>query len=456
MMPARFTWTSAAVAGAFALCIAAGCSSDTTASPAKPGKPKAIGPSDFRGGQPSPGYAAQPRPAPSRGPHAPPARGFEDVVALVGTPAPLIAAVPEPPPPPPTAGQPAVAPGSTQSSSAPAPTRTPPRQSPAIVVDELVGQINGKPVYASDFFSDMDARLRAQAAIMPRREWERMLVEDVSKSLNAKLMDELLLAEFQGSLNPQARVGLLAFVEALRGEILSQNRGSETTAEERLLSETGRSLEEEVRYKADQTLIAEQLRRSVVSKVYVSSRDIKRFYEQNPQLFAAASKAVFRIVQIPRSDEQRRAAVQRAVDAGEPFIDIAAAYSDFKKADRGLYERDIGAKGLAATEIFAAPALNAPAQKLREGQSAGPIEFDGSLYWIHLEELISTPGMTLYEAQLGIERVIRGQRLDEAQRRYFEQLLQRANVSDRRQMIERLIRFGMTRYLGPAAESARG
>jgi len=452
MTPARIA-RIAAVAGAASLCMAAGCSSDATASATKPGKPRAISPSDFRGDLPGHGYAAQPRQTPAVAVSTR-TTGFEDVVALVGTPAPLITAVPEQPPSP----RPAVDPGSDAGASqpSPSPASTSPRQAQSIVVDELVGQINGKPVYASDFFSDMDARLRAQAAIMPRREWERMLVEDVSKSLNAKLMDELLLAEFQGSLNPQARIGVLAFIEALRGEILSQNRGSETTAEERLQSETGRTLQEEVRYKADQTLIAEQLRRSVVSKVYVSSRDIKRFYEQNPQMFAAANKAVFRIVQIPRSDEQRRAAVQQAVDAGEPFADIAAAYSDFKRADRGLYERDIGAKGLGSTEVFAAPALNAPAQKLREGQSVGPIEFDGALYWIHLEEVISTPGLTLYEAQLGIERVIRGQRLDEAQRRYFEQLLQRANVSDRRQMIERLVRFGMIRYLGPAAEPGRG
>ncbi len=447
MTPARLARIAAAAAGACLLPIAiVGCSSDKAASATKPGKPLAIGPSDFRSDQPGPGYTASTRPVPQQGSDPSPAAGFEDVVALVGTPAPLITATPDPAPAAPASAEP------RSDSSAPAPAAS----GTSIVVDELVGQINGKPVYASDFFADMDARLRQQAATMPRREWERMFVEDVNKSLNAKLMDELLLAEFQGSLNPQARVGVLAFIEALRGEILSQNRGSETQAEERLQSETGRSLQEEVEYKADQTLIAEQLRRSVISKVYVSSRDIKRYYEQNPQMFAAASKAVFRIVQIPKSDEQRHAAVQRAIDAGDPFADIASEHSDFRRADRGLYERDIGAKGLKSTEVFAAPALNAEAQKLSQGQTAGPIDFDGSLYWIHLEELISTPGLTLYEAQLGIERVIRGQRLDEAQRRYFEQLLERANVSDRRQMVDRLIRFGMTRYLGNAAEPGRG
>ena len=59
--------------------------------------------------------------------------------------------------------------------------------------------------------------------------------------------------------------------------------------------------------------------------------------------------------------------------------------------------------------------------------------------------------------QLEIEEMLRNERLAEEERRYFTQLMQRASVSDQRQMVERLVAFAINRYqpdLAPAAAPA--
>lgn len=363
------------------------------------------------------------------------ARGPSDVMAYVGPPSDATATQAGPP----AEGAP---------SSAPVVT--------TIVVDELVGQINGKPVYATEFYADMDQRLRRQASQMPPRDWIKMLTEDTKKALIDKMRDELLLAEFQASLTPDTRRGFLAFVESLRGDILSENRGSESVANERLESASGRNVDQEVRFQADRGIVSEQYRRSVLSKVYVSQRDVRRYYEQNPDKFGAKSDATLRIIRVPLVDTERVARVEEGLKADVPFEELAATESDHNKAGKGLYSIKVSPEGYAKSKIFEPKPLNEAAVALHEGERTPRIDHDGYAWWIKLEKIELHGGRSLYDVQLEIEDFLRQQRLREEEQRYFQMLISRASVSSEQAMYERLVRFAVDRYLGAGAAAGVG
>lgn len=363
-------------------------------------------------------------------------RGPKDVIAYVGPPADANA--------PAMAGPPSDGIGATTPAS------------PTIVVDELVGQINGKPVYATEFYADMDQRLRRQASSMAPREWVKMVTEDTRKALLDMMRDELLLAEFQASLNPDTRRGFLAFVESLRQDILSENRGSESVANERLESSNGRNLDQEVRFQTDRGIVSEQYRRSVLNKVYVSQRDVRRYYEQNPEKFAGKSEATLRIIRVPLSDAERVSRVESLLQMGTSFKEVASAESDHNKAAEGAYTIKVGPDGYAKSKIFEPKPLNDAALALAEGQATPRIDHDGNAWWIKLEKIEKQQGKSLYDVQLEIEDFLRQQRLHEEEQKYFQMLISRASVSSEQAMYERLVRFAVDRYLGVGSSAAAG
>ena len=106
-------------------------------------------------------------------------------------------------------------------------------------VDQLVGQINGRPVYADEFFEPMDERLTREAERLNQRDFIAFARKEIEASLWDTLRDELLLSEFQGSLTNEQRLGVLAFIEEVRRDIVSGNLGSEALASQRLREAEG-------------------------------------------------------------------------------------------------------------------------------------------------------------------------------------------------------------------------
>jgi hypothetical protein len=315
-----------------------------------------------------------------------------------------------------------------------------------LVIDQMVGQINGKPVYADEFFTDMDARLRREATRKRERQWLRDVREDIRRRLWDRTRDELLLAEFQTSLTPQQRVGVLAFIEDIRENIESMAGGSAEVANERLQEEEGVTLREKVQDVAERQFILEQLRRSIASRVQVSFRDIKQFYEQNIDRFTPPAVARFRVIRAPLVDTQRIARIEDELASGAPFDQVAAAESDWAVDGENRHEVVIEAESYEDQRFFAG-ALDGPTRALGEGEDTGRIDHGRWAWWIRLDEVSREGGQSLYEVQLAIEEEIRAQRVRAEEQRYFISLLERSNVSDFDLMVQRLLDYAAERYL---------
>lgn len=370
-------------------------------------------PSDHAPAQPTP------PPAPPRAVITPEAArgGTTDVVVLAG--------------PPPT----------------PPPAPTDPDSERKLLVDQLVGQINGRPVYADEFFAPMDQRFRREAARLKPRDFLAFAKKEIEAALWDKLRDELLLAEFETGLSPEQRLGLIAFVEDVRDDLVRGNLGSSELARQRLLDTEGQDLEAKVEDVTQREFIAFQLKKSIGNRVNVAARDIALYYEQHLKDFAPPPTARFTILRVPVADATKIAEAEAALAAAEPFDRIASRLSTWRPDAANASEAEIDTADYATAALFGPAPLNDAAHALTPGQITPRIDFAGDAWWIRLAAIDAPPAKSLYEVQRDIEDKIRADRIREEERRYFDQLFRRGSFSDVKVMTTRLLEFAAERYL---------
>lgn len=321
-------------------------------------------------------------------------------------------------------------------------------------VDAVVGQINGRPVYASEFFAPMDARLRADAARMAPNQWRQQTAQAIRAAVIERMREELILAEFQAQLTPEARQGLFAFVEQMRQRIVAENLGSESLADRRIGESEGLSLDEKVRQQRDREIIRSQLTRAIGDRMYVSWREVELAYERDFDQYNPPRVARLRMIQT--RDEAAADAVRAALGAGEAFEDVARAHSAFRAEEGGLWTIELDREGYASTRIFAPEELNSVAVGLKPGEVSEPFEWSGSTVWLTLEAIEQPRGRSLYEAQLEILNRLREERFVEEQVDYFAKLFGRASVTDVEEMTRRLFAIAEARYLSPPEPGGQG
>ena len=153
------------------------------------------------------------------------------------------------------------------------------------LVDSLVGQINGKPIYATRFLADLDKRLAAEAeksrtAANPKDGWLRASGEIIAGQLKRQIEEDLLLAEARAALTPEQKQGLVFFINRLRENVASGFQGSEILAEEELRKE-GLTLDTKIARDQQDALVRNLITEKIGPRVNISFRDVQRSYERN-------------------------------------------------------------------------------------------------------------------------------------------------------------------------------
>lgn len=312
-------------------------------------------------------------------------------------------------------------------------------------VDAVVGQINGRPVFASEFFAPMDARLRADAARMSPGQWRQAAAQAIAYAVRDKMNEELVLAEFQAQLTPESRQGLFAFVERMRQEIVAENLGSESLARRRLEESEGLTLDEKVKQQRDKEIIRAQVRRAIGDRVYVSWREVELAYERDYDLYNPAPVARLRMIQV--SDAEKADAVREALADGRPFEEVAREHSDFRADEGGLWTIEVDREGYENTRVFAPDELNEVAVGLKPGEVSEPFDWSGSTVWLKLDVIETPPGKSLYDAQLEILDRLQQQRVGEEEVAYLTRIRGRSSMTDLETMIVRLMEIAQERYL---------
>lgn len=314
-------------------------------------------------------------------------------------------------------------------------------------VESLVGQVNGRPIFAGAFFEPIEARLLRIAAMDNRAEARRGIVELVRARFEELIDSELVIAEAESGLSLEQKQGLFGWLLDLREEEIARRGGSLASAEQSVLEEQGLSLEEFMSRRRDMALASDLLRRKIEPRVIVSWREIELEYRRREAEFnPPATVRLGRIRLSERSDGRERIEEVRArLASGEAFAAVATSLGI---ADDGFWmELPWGPEGVAGLEL--ADDLRASLEGAGVGVAGRPIERSGSVAWLGILAVVQPPGASLFDplVQLGLQEALRARRFSVEQQRYLQSLRRRWVSEDIGKMRERLIAIAVDRYL---------
>lgn len=307
------------------------------------------------------------------------------------------------------------------------------------VYDAKIGDINGRPIIASRFLEDLMPRLRALAIETEadgRAAWREEARDVIGRKLDGMIRDEVLYREGR-SRNPDFNEqGLLFYVDYVRQQVIRQSGGSATLAEQNLMEQEGKNMEQFLSSIERQRVIKDVL--DIVAEDYapVSWLDIQNEYQKRYKTFNPDPSVFFRLI-LP-TGEEAAAEVAVRLAGGEAFESVAgdAGVNSFSPERGGLFS----AEGTTITvpigeaTLINDAALNAALVGLEAGEWAGPIERTrGGSGFVMLERVVqeSMP-LESQSVQINIERFLKQQRSEQALERFVMRLRERANLGPER------------------------
>jgi len=317
-----------------------------------------------------------------------------------------------------------------------------------VVVDVLVGEVNGRPIFADDFFEPIEDRLVAIGRRTNPSEFVREASEVVGFELQQVVQNALFLAEAEADLSDQERQGLRYWLQSLAEGEKAKRGGIEKQAREKIEAEEGLSLEDYVERQRDEQLIRKLISDRILPRVIVSWRDIETEYQRRFDEFNPPPQVTLSWVRVRRSDADLVAEVQRRLDAGEDFSRIA---TDAGMEDGGRWNTfRIAPERLAESEELA-PVVREAVAGLREpGDVSPPVETGTRVTWFELSAVERPAGRSLYDpaVQRQLRETIRGRRLAEEQVRFYRSLLDEGIYDELEGMASVLVQIAIRRY-GP-------
>ncbi|MBX3381577.1 MAG: peptidyl-prolyl cis-trans isomerase [Phycisphaeraceae bacterium] len=331
--------------------------------------------------------------------------------------------------------------------------RIPDPVGPPVFVDAKVGDVNNRAIYASAFLNDMIDRLRAKYEEMykanPRlakAAWRQFAREQIQQKLDGIIEDEVLRAEALNQLQPEQKAGFFNWLQAVRSEVVAENRGIEAAANENLSAQNGTSLDQTMKNREQQELIKFVLQTRIYNRANVSWRDIQIAYEKNFDLFNPPPIASFLIFTVPEKDTKEIDRVRAQLEAGVDFDEIANEKSQFVDEKDRLLDRPFEGE-YSKADLLGPKELNEEVRKLTPGRWVGPIAFRSSAYWIKLERIWKV-SEDLYDAQLFLESRLAQTKNDYEKYKFVDRLKKRASFTDVDVMTSRLLALAEDKVFG--------
>jgi hypothetical protein len=338
-----------------------------------------------------------------------------------------------------------VSPGATGASASSA--------SAAVTADVLVGQINGKPVFASEILDPLDGKMRADLKKFPEpNAW----LNEQSRSIQGRLFDrvrsELILAEARARLTPEERVGLTTLLSRIQSFTVAQAGGSLEQARadiERRSGET--SLDRFLADERDQILIQRTLKEQIEPRVRIPWSAVERYYRENQAQFQPAGDAVYRIVVISAAERESLAAAAAAAQSDDAFKAFAATEANRFLQESAGERRFPLDKPTSQWQLINSREINAAAVALAPGQSVGPLDFmlGERKVWIRRQADDVRPGRTLEEAQVDIIRELTTRKLQAETSEFLTGVLGDSSFTPLERMGTDLVALAAERHLAP-------
>lgn len=308
----------------------------------------------------------------------------------------------------------------------------------------MVGQVNGRAIYAHQVLEPMREELRALGQRVSRRQFERRVEPMIYERLAEIVQNALILSEAERDLSEQERRGLTAIMQQIRAELIRQyGRGSPAVADRMLQQRTGQGLEQTLEDRRQQLLVDRYMQQTLRPRVNVTQRDEERYYHDNYDRFNPPATRTLRIIRAAGPDVAET--VQERLEAGEPFERIAedGRINAHRPSNGGLMADVPG------EEVFGYDPLNEAMRGLEEGEHVGPVDTGGDQWFIKVEEIDRPEQRSFQDVQRQIRQTLQMRQLNELSSEYYERLLERGSYDSLDRMAARLVEIATNRYAAP-------
>lgn len=324
-----------------------------------------------------------------------------------------------------------------------------------LVVDSLIGQVNGRPIFADEFFEPIEDYILAAREQMPPRDFLVLMDNTIKDRLRVVIFNELVLAEAEAGLTEDMRVGLRYWLKDVEEKKVAENRGVRARAEESVAAE-GMTMDEFLRLRKDEALIYKLVSEKIEPKVIVTWRDLEREYERRKAEFCPpASITLDKIVLNKENEAAAIEAVNAGLAEGKSLKEISAtlerssAYSEdhYQLGPNGRDDLPLNEKILEAVKPLEVGETCAPQEiKVRAVMPGDPERT--SVYWYSVLEVTQAEPRTLYDptVQRQLYNELYSRRLKEEQDRYLDSLMSKGIFDSVDEMANRLRDVAILRY----------
>lgn len=321
-----------------------------------------------------------------------------------------------------------------------------------LIVDAMVGQVTGRPIYASTIFKRIGVeQLDRLGQTLPRLAFKDRATKLIVGNLRDQITNALILAEAEAGINEQMQVGVQQFLSEQRKKILAEFQGSLDLANKDYMRRKGITVTQELEERRQKALVDRYLGQKLYPKITVSRREVKRYYDDHIEEYSAQQEVQVRVMIITDEDDIKDATT--ALSSATPFAKVAEDFSRFRASDGGLMPAHKLDGPISEYAELNWPELNAAVAQLSVGGHSPmiPIKIGDSegAGWVHLERLVGGEGKTLEQVQIDIERKIRAGKFSVLSRRYIEELWVKGNYTSLERMTETLVEVAMARFARP-------
>ena len=312
-------------------------------------------------------------------------------------------------------------------------------------IESLIGQINGRPVYAGKFMTSIEDRILRLVAENPPGNAQRLIEKLIQDRFQQYINNELIISEAEGMLSPEMQAGIFAWIQSIQEQTVAGNGGNRTSATQSIEDQFGMNMEQYLKEKRDEALASDLLRRRVEPRTIVSWRDVERQYSMLEQEFNPEPRITIGRIRLQVSDQLEIQNVQERFKRGETFAQVATALN---VPDGGKWQQyPLPKNGLAGLEL--ADDIKKILLAVENGQVTEELRKGSTATWYCVTNVQQQATRSIFESALqrSIRRGLKEQRGAYERNRYLASLRDRWVTNDIDQMTKRLIVIAWERYL---------
>lgn len=313
-------------------------------------------------------------------------------------------------------------------------------------IDGLVGQINGRPVYADDFLVPLEDRILRIVAEIPEPDSRFEIRRLVTARFREYVDSELIIAEAESNLSPEMQQGVFAWLQNLQEETITNRGGTRETATTSIEEEFGLSIEEFMAQRRSLALASDLLQKRVKPRAIVSWRDVEQAYRLNEVEYNPPPEILIGRIRLHRERKAEEfATAQAAFEAGQTFEQVVQTLG---LPDRGQWlDLELPPDGISGTSL--ASPVKSRLENIDVGQASESLEQGSYTSWFTILEIKRPKGRSIYdpEVQLSLENELSGIRFAKEQNRYLTSLRDQWVADAIENMRVRLIKIAEARYL---------